>query len=85
MVIAMLPLSAVAEEPTATYTKVTAAPKDNNWSGEYLVVYEKSDTVGYVFNSTLNLPDAEGNRTELAITTAVEALRDIIRKDKANE
>ena len=38
MVIAMLPLSAVAEEPTATYTKVTAAPKDNNWSGEYLVV-----------------------------------------------
>ena len=70
MVIAMLPLSAVAEEPTATYTKVTAAPKDNNWSGEYLVVYEKSDTVGYVFNSTLNLPDAEGNRTELAITTS---------------
>ena len=70
MVIAMLPLSAVAEEPTATYTKVTAAPKDNNWSGEYLVVYEKSDTAGYVFDSTLTSPDAEGNRKELAITTS---------------
>ena len=70
MVIAMLPLSAVAEEPTATYTKVTAAPKDNDWSGEYLVVYEKSDTAGYVFDSTLTSPDAEGNRKELAITTS---------------
>ena len=33
----------------------------------------------------LNMENPVVHDTELAITTAVEALRDIIRKDKANE
>ena len=32
----------------AEYVKVTAAPE--NWAGEYLIVYEKSETEAFVFN-----------------------------------
>ena len=32
----------------AEYVKVTAAPE--NWAGEYLIVYENSETEAFVFN-----------------------------------
>ena len=85
MVIAMLPLSAVAEEPTATYTKVTAAPEDGNWAGEYLIVYENSATEAYVLNSSLEKIDAASNYQSLAIKDgsieAAEKLAVAIDKD----
>lgn len=56
----------------ADYEKVTAAPAD--WSGEYLIVYEKSATEAYVFNGVDAVSDyttetiADG---KIATTTAV--------------
>lgn len=41
-------VKAAATGETKTYTKVTTAPTD--WSGKYLIVYEKSETEGYAFN-----------------------------------
>lgn len=48
----LLPVMGVkaAAEGEKTYTKVTAEPAGKDWSGTYLIVYEKSDTEGYVFN-----------------------------------
>ena len=40
------------------YTKVTAAPAD--WSGTYLIVFEKTDTTAYAFNGL----DVSGNFVE---------------------
>ncbi len=40
-------VKAAAAGETKTYTKVTTAPTD--WSGTYIIVYEKSATEGYVF------------------------------------
>ena len=40
------------------YTKVTAAPTD--WSGTYLIVFEKTDTTAYAFNGL----DVSGNFVE---------------------
>lgn len=46
----LLPVTGVkaAAAETKTYTKVTTEPTD--WSGTYLIVYEKSKTEGYAFN-----------------------------------
>ena len=41
-------VKAAAAGETKTYTKVTTAPTD--WSGTYIIVYEKSATEGYAFN-----------------------------------
>ncbi len=41
-------LIAVAAMQANTFTKVTSAPTD--WSGQYLVVYENSETEAWVFN-----------------------------------
>ena len=53
---------------------------------------EKNVKIGSIFlvvanqeRAKLNMENPVVHDTELAITTAVEALRDIIRKDKANE
>lgn len=43
-------VKAAAAGETKTYTKVTTAPTD--WSGTYIIVYEKSATEGYVSNGT---------------------------------
>ena len=49
-----------AKQPTtgSGYTKVTAAPAD--WSGTYLIVFEKTDTTAYAFNGL----DVSGNFVE---------------------
>lgn len=59
-------VKAAAAGETKTYTKVTTAPTD--WSGEYLIVYEKSKTEGYIFNGALETLDAAGNNISVAIT-----------------
>ena len=49
-----------AKQPTtgSGYTKVTTAPTD--WSGTYLIVFEKTDTTAYAFNGL----DESGNFVE---------------------
>jgi len=60
MCLTMLPGTGLAaEEPEVKYTKVTEAPTD--WSGEYLLVYHANDTDRYVFNGSLDAPDAVNN------------------------
>lgn len=59
-------VKAAAAGETKTYTKVTTAPTD--WSGKYLIVYEKSETEGYVFNSSLGTLDATNNYKTFTIS-----------------
>ncbi len=60
MVLSFLPFSVfAADDATAAYVKVTEAPAD--WSGDYLIVYEKSSTEATVFNGGLTTLDAEAN------------------------
>ena len=44
-----------ASATTTAYVKVTSAPSDGDWSGEYLVVYEVDNEPNKVFNSAANL------------------------------
>ena len=55
----LLPGAALAAEETGTYQKVTENQED--WSGEYLLVYEAGDTNAYVFDGSLNKLDAVNN------------------------
>ncbi len=60
----------VADEgSTGDYTKVTAVPED--WSGEYLIVYELDGTTGYIFDGSLDSQDtlkAANNYVTVTIT-----------------
>ena len=58
----------VESENSDYYVKVTEAPAD--WSGEYLIVYEADETVGYVYNGSLDSQDTlskANNYVELEI------------------
>ena len=66
MALSMIPGMAFAAGETATWTKVTDAPAD--WSGEYLLVYEASETEGYVFNGSLTELDVVKNYTSVSIS-----------------
>ena len=59
MVISMIPASVFAAEETATYEKVTSALED--WSGEYLLVYEETSNSGLVLNGSLMSVDIANN------------------------
>ena len=52
------------------YEKVTTTPTDadskTDWTGTYLIVYEASDTEGYVFNGL----DEAGNKIDVTITSS---------------
>ena len=63
MVFSMLPVSALAAEETVTYTKVTKALDD--WTGEYLLVYEEQ---GFALNGSLETVDAVNNYVKVTIT-----------------
>lgn len=59
------PFSVLADDETATtatYAKVTSAPDD--WSGEYLIVYEKYSVI---FDGSLSSLDATGNYKTVTI------------------
>ncbi len=65
---------AAAGQSVPKYVKVTSAPAD--WSGTYLIVYEASNTVGYVFNNTDAARDfiaATIDNYTIAVTTALAA------------
>lgn len=59
MVMGIFAMTVSAAEETPTWTKVTSAPTD--WSGTYLIVYEKSTTQAIVLDSTRSSLDGEGN------------------------
>ena len=62
-----------ATAPTEYYEKVTSAPED--WSGEYLIVYE---TGKVAFDGSLSTLDAEGNTIEVEINNEmIEATEDV--------
>lgn len=51
MLLPVTGVKAAAVGETKTYIKVTEAPEEgSDWSGTYLIVYEKSKTEGYAFN-----------------------------------
>ena len=57
------------------YVKVTSAPAD--WSGTYLIVYENSSTVGYVFKSN-DVTSKTNYTTNTAISSGeIEATTDL--------
>ena len=57
------------------YVKVTSAPAD--WSGTYLIVYENSSTVGYVFKSN-DVTSKNNYTTNTAISSGeIEATTDL--------
>ena len=58
MVFSMLPVSALAAEETVTYTKVTKALDD--WTGEYLLVYEEQ---GFALERGRNTHSENGQNT----------------------
>lgn len=51
---------------TGDYVKVKTAPDD--WSGEYLIVYEESTTSGLAFKGSLTSIDAVGNNVAVTIS-----------------
>lgn len=60
---------------TKYYVKVTSAPAD--WSGTYLIVYENSSTIGYVFKSN-DLTNKTNYTTNTAISSnQIEATSDL--------
>ena len=54
-----------ASAESATYEKVTSAPADSDWSGEYLIVYE---TGNVAFNGSLATLDAANNNVAVTIS-----------------
>lgn len=64
MLVSMLPVTAAAADE-GVYKEVTVDQTD--WSGEYLLVYEASETQAYVFDGSLETLDARNNHQTLAI------------------
>ena len=56
----------VAFADNSDYVKVTSTPTD--WSGEYLIVYEKSRTEAWVFNGSLTTLDGSSNYVTATIS-----------------
>ena len=64
MLVSLLPVSVFAAEPEAgTWEKVTEAQED--WSGQYLIVYEKGSLI---MDGSLSALDKEGNKVDVTIT-----------------
>ena len=60
----LLPVSVFAAEPASgTWEKVTEAQED--WSGQYLIVYEKGSLI---MDGSLSALDKEGNKVDVTIT-----------------
>lgn len=64
MLVSMLPVTAAAADE-GVYKKVTSDQTD--WTGEYLLVYEASETQAYVFDGSLSDLDDVNNYKELVI------------------
>lgn len=64
MLVSMLPATAAAADE-GVYKKVTSDQTD--WTGEYLLVYEASETQAYVFDGSLSDLDDVNNYKELVI------------------
>ena len=64
MLVSLLPVSVFAAEPASgTWEKVTEAQED--WSGQYLIVYEKGSLI---MGGSLSARDMEGNKVDVTIT-----------------
>ena len=64
MLVSLLPVSVFAAEPASgTWEKVTEAQED--WSGQYLIVYEKGSLI---MGGSLSALDKEGNKVDVTIT-----------------
>ena len=64
MLVSLLPVSVFAAEPASgTWEKVTEAQED--WSGQYLIVYEKGSLI---MDGSLSALDKEGNKVDVTIT-----------------
>ena len=64
------------------YVKVTAAPDD--WSGEYLIVYEESANSGIAMNGALETLDAAKNGVQVVVKNGVISLKDNPKADLSN-
>lgn len=64
MLVSMLPATAAAADE-GVYKKVTSDQTD--WTGEYLLVYEASETQAYVFDGSLSKLDAVNDYKSLVI------------------
>lgn len=64
MLVSMLPVTAAAADE-GVYKKVTSDQTD--WTGEYLLVYEASETQAYVFDGSLSKLDAVNDYKSLVI------------------
>ena len=63
MLVSLLPVSVFAAEPASgTWEKVTEAQED--WSGQYLIVYEKGSLI---MDGSLSALDKEGNKVDVTI------------------
>lgn len=66
MLVSLLPVSVFAAEPASgTWEKVTEAQED--WSGQYLIVYEKGSLI---MDGSLSALDKEGNKVDGPSPTA---------------
>ena len=64
MLVSLLPVSVFAAEPASgTWEKGTEAQED--WSGQYLIVYEKGSLI---MDGSLSALDKEGNKVDVTIT-----------------
>ena len=64
MLVSLLPVSVFAAEPASgTWEKVTEAQED--WSGQYLIVYEKGSLI---MDGSLSALGKEGNKVDVTIT-----------------
>ena len=64
MLVSLLPVSVFAAQPASgTWEKVTEAQED--WSGQYLIVYEKGSLI---MDGSLSALDKEGNKVDVTIT-----------------
>ena len=63
MLLTLLPTAAFAAGETGTYSKVTEDQDD--WTGEYLLVYE-GGTTSYVYDGSLSKLDAVNNYVEIS-------------------
>ena len=65
MLFTFFPAAASAADEDAVYTKVTTNLDD--WTGQYLLVYENSETSAYVFDGSLADLDSASNYVEASI------------------
>ena len=78
MLVSLLPVSVFAAEPASgTWEKVTEAQED--WSGQYLIVYEKGSLI---MDGSLSALDKEGNKVDVTITDGKIAKVELVSQEK---